>query len=160
MQSERDRWEALFAEADEMQMVEPDMAGDWSMKDLIAHVTAYERGLVKWLDAASRGELLELPDLDHPDVDRRNATIYSRNRDRPLREVLVESRQVFRKLMGLVQALPEDWLTDPEQTEWLVASRWGERRALWKCVADDSYTHYRQHIPDIRTWLDRAKVSH
>ena len=47
MRSERDRWEALLAEADETQMVEPGVAGDWSLKDLVAHVTAYERGLAE-----------------------------------------------------------------------------------------------------------------
>ena len=69
----------------------------------------------------------------------------------------MESGQVFRKLVDLVQALPDETLVDPEQTEWFVAPRWGERRALWRCIADDSHAHYHQHIPGIRAWLDRRR---
>jgi hypothetical protein len=160
LQSEREQWEGLLAQPDEAQMVEPGVAGDWSVKDIIAHVTAYERGLVKWLEAASRGELLELPDLDHPDVDHRNAVIFAANRNRPLQDVLLESSHVFQQLAGLVQAVGEEELIDPQRTEWFVRPRWGESRALWKCIADDAYNHYHQHIPDIRAWLKRVRNSY
>ena len=157
LRSERERWEALLAEADGPQMEQPGVAGDWSVKDIVAHVTAYERGLVEWLEAALRGESLEFPDLDHPDVDQRNAAIFSENRDRPLRDVLLESRQVFQRLLELIQALPEEELMDPDRTEWFVRPRWNESRPLWKCIADDSYKHYHQHIPGIRAWLDQME---
>jgi hypothetical protein len=157
MRSERERWEALLAQADEAQLVQPGVAGDWSIKDIIAHVTAYERGLVKWLEAASRRESIEFPLLDHPDVDHRNAVIFSENQDRPLPDVLLESRQVFQKLLELVHALPEQQLLDPHLTEWFVTPRWNQSRPLWKCIADDSYKHYHQHIPGIRARLDQIE---
>lgn len=157
MRSERERWEALLAGAREAQMVQPGAAGDWSLKDVVAHLTAYERGLVEWLQAAARGESLVFPDLDHPDVDHRNAIIFARNRDRPLAEVLQESEQVFQRLLGLVEALSEEELTDPARTEWFVSPRWKQARPLFKCIADDSYTHYQQHIPGIRAWLDQTE---
>jgi hypothetical protein len=153
--SERERWETCLGDVGEAQMIQPGVAGDWSVKDIVAHVTAYERGLVEWLEAALRGELLELPDLDHPDVDRRNAAIFLQNQGRPLVEVLRESKQVFERLLELVRGLSEAELTEPERTDWFVRSRWNESRPLWKCIADDSYKHYHQHIPDIRAWLDR-----
>jgi len=158
MRSEHERWEALLAQVDDAQMLQPGVAGDWSVKDLVAHVTAYERGLVEWLEAASRGQSLAFPDLDHPDVDYRNAVIFSENQNRPWHDVLLESEQVFQRLLQLVEALPEEELTDAQITEWFVTPRWHERRALWKCIADDSFKHYRQHIPDIRDWLDRIQT--
>jgi len=154
METERMRWKTLLAEIPDERMVQAGVTGDWSVKDIIAHVTAYEQGLVKWLEAALRGELLELPDLDHPDVDQRNAVIFSRNRDRLLEEVLLESEEVFEQLLELVRGLAEQDLMEPDKSEWFVRPRWNESRPLWKCIADDSYEHYHQHIPGIRAWLE------
>jgi len=154
MRSGRARWEALLSQVGESRMTEPGVTSDWSVKDIVAYVTAYEQGLVSWLEAASRGKSLELPVLDHPDVDHRNALIFAHNQRRPLEDVLADSRQVFQQLLRLAQALPELDLLDPQQTEWFVQPRWGESRALWKCIADDSYDHYHQHTPGIRAWLD------
>ena len=154
MRSERAHWEALLSKVGETRMTEPGVAGDWSVKDIVAHVAACERGLVSMLEAASRGESLGFPILDHPDVDYSNALIFARNRDRSLEDVLAESRQIFQQLLSLAQALPEEMLLDPQRTEWFVQPRWGESRALCKCIADDSYEHYHQHAPGIRAWLD------
>ena len=157
MRSERARWEALLSNVGETRMTEPGVAGNWSVKDTIAHITAYERGLVSWLEAASRDKPLELPVLDHPDVDHRNALIFAHNQGRPLEDVLAESRQVFQQLLSLAQAPPEEDLLDPQRTEWFVRPRWRESRALWKCIADDSSEHYNQHMPGTRAWQDRVE---
>jgi uncharacterized damage-inducible protein DinB len=157
MHAERGRWDALLTEVGESRMERPGVSGDWSVRDIVAHVTAYERGLVEWLEAASRGKSVGFPVLDHPDVDRRNAAILRENEGRPLEYILLESRRVFERLLQVVQALPEEELVDAERTAWYVRPRWGEARALWKCIADDSYQHYHQHIPDIRAWLDQAE---
>lgn len=138
-------------------MSEPGVSGDWSLKDISAHVTAYERGLVSWLQAAQNGDLLELPDLDHPDLAHRNALIYAANQNRPLRDVLAESEKVFAQLLALVEALSEDQLVNPEGTDWFVVPRWHTSRPLWQCIADDSFRHYQQHVPDIRAWLERIE---
>jgi hypothetical protein len=156
MRWERERWEALLAEVGEPRMEQPGVSGDWSVRDIVAHVIAYERGLVEWLEAASRGESVTFPVLDHPDVDRRNAAILRENEGRSLEDILLESRRVFERLLQVVQALSEEELVDAERTEWYVKPRWGEARALWKCIADDSYQHYHQHMPDIRAWLSQA----
>jgi hypothetical protein len=160
MRSERECWEALLAEVGESRMERPGVAGDWSVRDIVAHVSAYERGLVEWLEAASRGESVEFPVLDHPDVDYRNAVIFEEYERRPPEDILLESRRVFERLLQLVQALSEGELIDPGRSEWYVKPRWRESRPLWKCIADDSYKHYPQHMPDIRAWLDQADHSH
>ena len=154
MRSEREQWEGLLAELDDAQMVRPGVAGDWSAKDVIAHVTAYERGLVEWLEAAARGESLTFADLDHPDLDHRNTLLYARNQGRPLDDVLLESNRIFERLMELVESLSEEELTDPARSDWYVRPRWKESRPLWECIADDSVRHYRQHVPGIQAWLN------
>lgn len=157
LRSERARWEALLAERGVAAMERPGVAGDWSLKDVIAHVTAYERGLVEWLEAARQGEVRVFADLDHPDVDYRNALILERSRNQTLEAVLAEAESVFERLMELASGLAEEDLLEPERTAWFVMPRWKTERALWECIADDSYKHYRQHRADIGGWLARRE---
>jgi hypothetical protein len=159
MRTERKQWEALLSEVGIARMEIPGAAGEWSVKDIIAHITAYEQGLVEWLRAASCGETVEFPILDHPDLDYRNQLIYSVNRSRTLEEVLQESEEVFHELSQLVASLLEEELLDPDKTAWFVIGRWKEARPLWKCIADDSYEHYKQHVEGVREWLNRIDRS-
>ena len=159
MVAERERWTELLGRIDARRMILPRAVGDWSVKDVIAHVTAYERGLVDWLAAALDGKALTFPDLDHPELDHRNAVIFCRNRARSLQDITSESELVFRRLFELVDGLYEDQLADPDETAWFVVPRWHTNRALWECIADDSYRHHYQHIPGIQRWLESAGSS-
>jgi hypothetical protein len=154
MRSERAQWETLLSEVGMTRMELPGAAGEWSVKDIVAHITAYEQGLVEWLSAASCGETVEFPVLDHPDLDYCNQLIYSVNRSRSLQDVLKESEEVFQELNRIVTSLSEEELLDPDKTAWFVVHRWKEARPLWRCIADDSYNHYKQHVESVREWLD------
>ena len=57
LRAERARWEALLDEVGAARMTEPGVVGSWSMKDLTAHLTAYQRPR----GARMRGELTGIP---------------------------------------------------------------------------------------------------
>jgi hypothetical protein len=42
MRARHDAWDALIAKIDRGRMVEPGVERDWSVKDIIAHVSTYE----------------------------------------------------------------------------------------------------------------------
>jgi hypothetical protein len=73
-----------------------------------------------------------------------------------LADVLAESKQVFERLLLLVSLLPEDDLLAPHRFDRYVVPFWKESQALWKCIAGDSYEHYREHRQSIQAWLDRS----
>jgi hypothetical protein len=154
MRTERTAWGNLLGEVGEARMSQPGVAGHWSVKDIIVHVTAYEQWLVTWLEAASRGELPPPSPLNNPDIDERNEVIYAENQARPVRDVLAEAKQVFDQLLNSVEGLLDVDLTDPHRTEWFVKPYWSENPPLWDAIAGDSYEHYHEHIPSIRAWLD------
>jgi len=82
-------WEAMIGQVEEEQLVSPGVVGDWSLKDIIAHITWHERemvGLVK-AHALVGSDLWNLP------TDERNAAIYKEVRDLPLEQVLAKSAQ-------------------------------------------------------------------
>src|SRR6478736_3211511 len=107
MSESQTRWQALLAEVGEERMTRPGVEGDWSVKDIVAHVNFYEDWLVGYLQSALRGEKPQSnPETAGVDTDQQNAWVYERIRDRPLRDVLEESPRIFARLLETVQALP------------------------------------------------------
>jgi hypothetical protein len=108
---EQTAWEALLDEIGEAHMTQPEVAGGWSIKDIVAHLTGWRRRTVLRLRAA----LDPMVDMTPPwpaelngddDVDEINDWIYKTNRDRPLADVLNDSREVFQQLVAAIDALP------------------------------------------------------
>ena len=145
LQTGRAQWEALLAEIDEARMTEPRVEGEWSVKDIIAHVAWYEREMVGILQARALvgSSLWVLPNAE------RNAAIFDQNRDRSLPDVLTEAQRAYAELLQAAQGLAEDDLIDPSRYRDMPAD-W----VPWKVLADNTYEHYCAHIPAIRTWLD------
>jgi hypothetical protein len=150
LRSEREQWEALLAKINEDRMNEPLWEHGWSTRDLIGHVTYYEHWILDWLEAAVRGQVTVATHRDLVDVDQRNALIQQENRGRAIADMLKESRSVYERLVQVVQLVSEQDLNDPHRFERYILPFWQESRALWECIAGDSYEHYREHIPSLR----------
>lgn len=75
----------------------PTLDGGWSIKDVIAHVTTWERRIMRAVIGADRGEEIAWPEpgFQMHETDRLNERDFLANRDRPLAEVLVESRNTL-----------------------------------------------------------------
>jgi len=143
----RAQWEELLAQVDEVRMLQPGVAGEWSIKDIIAHVTWGERELLGVVQAHALvgSDLWTLPQDD------RNAVVFEENRDRPLHEVLAEAQQVFPQLLEALETLSDEDLIDPR--------RFRDMPVDWvplQIISGNTYKHYQQHIPSIRAWLAEA----
>jgi hypothetical protein len=143
LRTARAEWDALLAAVPEGRMTVPGVEGQWSVKDVIAHITWHEREMLGVLQARALvgSDLWDLP------LHQRNATIYAQNRDRPLAEVLAESRTVYPQLLAAVGELADADLTD--------AGRFADMPGdwvPWQLLAENTYTHYRDHMPAIRAW--------
>ena len=101
LQDEQSRWEDLLRQIGEDHMTQPDVAGGWSIKDIIAHLTGWRRRTVARFQAASRHESAPPPPWPSnlQTDDEINAWIYAANRDLPLADVLRDSRDVFDQLV-------------------------------------------------------------
>jgi hypothetical protein len=148
LRSGRAAWEALLAQIGADRLEQPGVEGDWSIKDIIAHVTWHEREMLGVL----RARALVGSDLWNLPLDQRNAAIFEQNKDRALGDVLDESRQIFPRLLELAEGLSDEELNDPRRfsgmpEEWLP----------WDLVAGNAYAHYPDHIASIRAWLGRTE---
>ena len=56
MNSEQEAWEGLLGQIGEDRMEEPGVAGSWSIKDVVAHLTAWRRRTVGRLESVAKGQ--------------------------------------------------------------------------------------------------------
>lgn len=136
--SSRAKLEKWLARFDEAQMVEPDLTGAWSIKDVIAHITWHERQMLGVLQARA---LTGSPWWDLP-LDQRNQLIYEENLARPLAEVRQEASQVHAALLQAIEGLEEKDLHDAERFQGMP-----EKWKPWELLAGNTYEHYLAHTP-------------
>ncbi len=148
LRRERAQWDALLARIDRSRMTQPGVAGEWSVKDVIAHISWHEREMI----GVVRARALVGSELWNLAADERNAAIFEANQDRALDDVLVEAEQVFGELVAALEAWPGEDLSDPARFQDMP-----EDWMPWKLIAENSFEHYQQHEPDVRAWLEAAK---
>lgn len=152
LREEYQQWEALLDQIGEERMDQPGVAADWSIKDIVAHLTGWRRRTIARLQAAQRGE--EEPPPYWPahlqTDDEINAWMYESNRDRSVREVLGDSDHVFQQLVAAIEGLPDEVLSDPARhLPWLEAQ---------SIKPGDFFGHFHEeHEPDMRAWLARGE---
>ena len=148
---ERVAWSDLVAAVGADRMLEPGPMGDWTFKDLAAHLTGWrERSIVR-LEAAARGEQEPPPPwpAELTEDDAINDWIQARSRDRSVSEVLADADASYLRLSQAVQALPDEALWDPAYFPWT------EGTPLGQAIVDRSYFGHlhEEHEPDVRAWL-------
>ena len=150
LQDENQQWQALLDQIGVAHMDQPGVAGDWSVKDVVAHLTSWRRRTVARFEAAQRGAPEPPPHwpADLQTDEEINAWIYAANRDRPVQEVLDASQQVFEELLAAIAGLPDAVLADPAQT-----FPWWDGPPF---TVGDFFAHFHEeHEPDLRAWLAR-----
>jgi hypothetical protein len=153
LRDEQTQWEALLQDIGEDHMTQPCGAGDWSIKDIVAHLTGWRRRTVARFQAALHHEPPPPPPwpADLQTDDEINAWIYAANRDLPLAEVLQESREVFQQLVEALDAFPAADLLDPARFPWL-----GSEDLPLTGAALFGHFH-EEHESDMRAWLERVR---
>ncbi len=151
----REELERVVAEAGEARMEQPGSFGEWTFKDLIAHLTGWRQTTAARLEAGLHREEPVFPwpaQLDEEaDLDEINRWFFETNRDKPLAAVLRESRETFERVERAIAALPEADLLQPGRFPWLGGA------ALGPAVVRGTLGHYHEeHEPDIRAWLARG----
>jgi uncharacterized damage-inducible protein DinB len=151
LRGEEARWEALLQDIGEEHMTQPDVAGGWSIKDIVAHLTGWRRWTVARLQADLRHEPAPSPHWPaHLQTDDEiNAWIYAANRDLPLSDVLSESRSVLRRLRETLDAFPEADLMA------YLRAKWTEGAPPTGAAFFDHF--HEEHEPDMRAWLERIR---
>ena len=124
----------------------PFAVGKWSVKDVLAHITAWESELVTALNQAQNNRTPHIAQID--DIDQWNEEQYHHNARRSLEAILVDLEGVHHMLLKMVREYNEQALTDNRQYRWM------EGEPLSYLIAENSSLHEREHADDIRRWRE------
>lgn len=137
-------WQAFtasYAGLSESELLEPGVTGAWSVRDILAHVTSWEEEALEYLPVILDGGKPPRYSVTYGGIDAFNARMTEEKRGLSLVEVLRQQAETHRRLIELVQRVPEDQITGQ--------TRFRRRLRL------DTYHHYPQHAEAIRTWRAR-----
>lgn len=118
-------------------MVQPGVVGDWSVKDLMGHITTWEEETLKALPLIARGERPPR----YGDINALNTRESRGKQWLSLTEIRQQFQESHRSLRAYVTAVPER----------LMARDTPSRRRL----RVDTYAHYKEHYPQILSWRRR-----
>ncbi len=159
LKSDRLEWDNLIATVPEETGSEPNLPNGWAVKDLLAHVAAYERWTAAQIQAANEGreptdmELYGREALPGEaggwDEDQINAAIYEQHKDLTYAEARAFAGEAFNALVAALEATPDDDLLRPGAQAWLHEGN------LLTAVAGQTYDHYAMHDSDLRTVAGR-----
>ncbi len=144
VRSARARWDDLLGRVDDGLALKPGTEGELSAKDITAHVTWYEREVVRML----RTRTMDISGLWALGPDERNVAIHEEARAMSLEDVREESARVFAALIRQLELLPEEAYAD--------ASRFSNMPPdwePWKLIAGNTIWHYPDHTGAIRRLL-------
>lgn len=127
-----------YAGLTDVQMLERGVTGEWSVRDLIAHVTWWEEEALKHLPLILDGGRPPRYSVTYGGIDAFNALMTERRRDLSLAEVRDQFAETHRRLLTWIENVP------PEQLA-------GDTRARRR-LRLDTYGHYPIHTADIRRW--------
>ena len=145
----RDQLDALLGEIDPALMEIGGVEGEWSIKDLIAHVNIWEERMVGWMELTLRGENpMQLPEGETwDDLDAWNHRTYLEMKPIPLDEVIQTWKANFARVISAIDSASEEDLLEADRFTWR------EGKALWLMIASNTYVHYQDHQETIETWL-------
>jgi hypothetical protein len=128
------------------ELEEPGVIGEWSVKDILIHLTHWEAELVKLLWQAKQGVTPTTVHFDPASVDEINAQWFKESQFRPFKIAMDDFLGVRKQTIRRVEELSVEELTDPYYFPWL------SDQPLWEWIANDSFEHEAEHEAQIRDW--------
>ncbi|MEA4908456.1 MAG: ClbS/DfsB family four-helix bundle protein [Chloroflexi bacterium] len=152
----RERLEGMLAGLSEAQMVMPGPEG-WSIKDHVAHLTAWELSMVALLQSRPRYAAMGVPAelAAAGNVDAINNVLFETQKSRPLPEVLADFRRTHQELLAALVRMSDEDLFRPYRYYQPEASgdNAGQPVVLW--LAGDTYEHYAEHLEWMQAIIDQ-----
>lgn len=124
---------------------------NWSIKDILAHLTRWEAELVKLLWQINQGQRPNSILLDKIIVNEVNANWLKESQNRTLHKVLEDFHSVRNRTIFWVESFNEKALFDPKRYKWL------KNKPLSEWIADNSYGHEEEHLQTILHYQQRLE---
>ncbi len=140
-------WAAIkesYAGLSDALMTEPGVTGDWSVKDILAHITTWEEEALKYLPLIIEGRRPPRYSVKYGGINAFNAQMTEQKRGLSLSDVLKQLDETHHRLIDYIHRAPEDQFT--------LETRFRRR------LRQDTYSHYPKHARAIRQWRERSAL--
>lgn len=148
MQNSHELLVEMLNELNTEEMDVPGVVGNWTIKDILAHLTRWEAELVKLLWQVRQGTQPTTILNQDISLDEVNARWHEEDKDRPLDRILKDFHGVREQTIRRLDHFKDDDLTNPQRYTWLGG------RPLWMWVAEDSFEHDLEHMEQIQAWRE------
>ena len=155
IRTEHARFAATIAAVDPSQLHEPGLYddNDWTVKDVVAHVVAWEQMLVDWLHTRRLGGT---PRFQPNDMWSRthelNDLFHAEHKDRPMPDVMADFERSYEQVIQEIEALPDEAITSDEPFDPVT------QRPLFPHIAVNTFEHYADHTGAMQAWLRRTEA--
>lgn len=146
-------WEELLAGLNEEQITAPHFDLDWSIKDVIAHLWAWQRISIARMEAGALDREPRFPEWItkagedwEEDANRVNALTYETHHEKPWSEIYQNWRDGFLRFLDLGTKISESDLLNGDRFPWLK----GYPLAF---ILVASYDHHQEHLEKLLDWL-------
>lgn len=153
LEASREQFLDLIEGLSDEELQQPGVSGEWTIKDILVHLSRWEGELIKLLWQARQGRTPTSIHFGKADVDETNARWYQDARTRPLERALEDFHSVRNQTSLRVEGFSEQDLNDPHRFPWL------DGKPLWEWIEGDSFGHEAEHAETIRAWLDSRRAS-
>jgi hypothetical protein len=137
-------FKASFAGLSEAQMMQPGVSGEWSVKDILGHVTTWEEEALKHLPSILENKQPpRYADL-YGGIDAFNAMMTQKKRSLSLTEIMIWLDDTHQKVVEFISNAPDEQIA----TE----TRFRRRIRL------DTYSHYPVHTTSINNWRKNQSI--
>jgi hypothetical protein len=127
-----------FSDLTEDQMTVPCVTGDWTVKDIVAHVSTWEKEALKTLPLILQGKRTPRYKDLYGGINAFNAKMSLFNRNQSLFKILQESESIHQQLVAYINNSPDELFTSE--------TRFRRRLRL------DTFSHYPIHAKAIAEW--------
>jgi len=134
-------WLALkesYAGLPDSQLLEPGVTGEWSVRDILAHITTWEEEALQHLPLILKGGRPPRYSAKYGGIDAFNALMTKQKAGLALSDVLNQMDEIHTRLIDYVREAPEEQFTRE--------TRFRRRLRL------DTYSHYPIHSNAIQKW--------
>ncbi len=131
-------FQEAYAGLSDSQLMKPGVTGDWSVRDILAHVTIWEQEALKHLPTILKGEKPPRYSLTHGGINAFNRAMTEQKRDLSLEEVRSDLEATHLRLIRYVESVPE--------------AQFHTETAFRHRLRLDTYSHYPKHAEAIQRW--------
>jgi hypothetical protein len=147
IRKERAKLDERFTSLDGAAFVAPARDDGWSAKDVLAHITAWERRLLSWIERwrATGDPQRPEPGMGWDAIDALNGRDYAAAKDAPAVEVRRAAAASYEDVLRTIETLSDAELVERTETWDMLSLSW--------IVGANTHEHYAEHREEVEAWL-------